>query len=293
MSVDASAPVLPGLFYPDIADGQAGIDLSGVHAVCIKRTEGTYYINGYYDAQVASAQAAGAFHFAYHYLTSEDPAAQAQYCFDHVGPDVGLMVDVETEPQTGSQPTLDQNVAFVNSYRGLGGTVHVNYLPRWYWMSPWGQPDLGPLKDLGLVLVSSDYTGYSTNAGWAAYGGWAPTIWQFSESTPLHGFKVDFNAFLGSGATDVPTLVSEFKSVVMTGQHPGQKTWQEWQTAGDRSLQQIAAACDMTPAAVVRATAIRYGRYDQITHDYLDNIFTGTLDHAAHMPAGAKLWVIK
>jgi lysozyme len=269
------------------------VDLSGMHAVCIKRSEGTYYLNPYYEAQVAQAQAAGAFHFAYHYLTNEDPHAQAQHCLDHVGPHVAVMVDVETQPKTGSKPSLEQNVAFVRSFRGLGGTLHLNYLPRWYWISPWGQPDLAPLKNLGLALVSSDYSGYSTNAGWAAYGGWAPTIWQYSDSVPLHGHNVDFNAFLGSGATDVPALVDEFKSVVMTGRLPSQRTWQEWHTAGSRSLRQIAAACDMSPAAVLRATAVRYGRYDQVTHDYLDNVFTGTLDPAAKMPAGAKLWVLK
>ena len=274
-------------------DVQAAVaELSGLHAVCIKRSEGTYYLNPYYQAQVAQAQAAGAFHFAYHFLTNEAPQAQAQFCFDNLGPHVPLMVDVETQTRTGSQPSLAQNVAFVTGFRALGGVVHVNYLPRWYWMSPWGQPDLTPLKDLGLVLVSSDYTGYATNAGWAAYGGWAPAIWQYSDTISLHGKTVDFNAFLGSGITDVPALVAEFTSVVTTGKLTGGKTWHEWDTAGDRSLRQIADACHMSPAAVVRATAIRYGRYDPVLHAYLDNLFTGTIDPTAKIPAGASLWVL-
>jgi hypothetical protein len=293
MEVDVSSALSHGLFYPDISSGQGAMDLHGVHAVCIKRTEGTYYLNPDYGAQVAQANAAGAFHFAYHFLTDEDPQAQAQFCFASVGQNVAVMADVETQPQTGSKPSLAQNAAFVTQFRRLGGTIHVNYLPRWYWDSVWGQPDLKPLRDLGLALVSSDYSGYSTNAGWAAYGGWAPTIWQYSDRVSLHGQQVDFNAFLGSGATDVPTLVDEFKAVVTTGKLADGKTWQELDTSGDHSLHQIAAACGMSPAKILRATANHYGQYDQVTHDYLDNVFGGTLAATASMPAGAKLWVLK
>jgi hypothetical protein len=184
MSVNVPSAAAPGLFYPDISSGQEDMDLSGVHAVCIKRSEGTYYLNPFYPARV-------------------------------------------------------------------------------------------------------------TNAGWTAYGGWAPTIWQYSSSVPLHGKAVDFNAFLGSGATDVAALVEEFKSVVLTGKLPGSKTWGQWDTAGKRSLQEIADACGMSPAAVLRATAVHYGRYDQVTHDYVDSIFRGGVDATAKMPAGARLWVLR
>ena len=293
MSADISFGAFPGLFYPDIYDRQGAMDLSGIHAVCIKRTEGTYYRNPVYAAQVARAEAAGAFHFAYHWLTDEDPAAQARFCFDNLGPGVAVMVDVETEPTTGAKPSLAQNVAFVQSFRGLGGIIYLNYLPQWYWDSVWGKPDLTPLKDLGLILVSSNYSGYATGAGWAPYGGWTPVIWQYSSTVSLHGQQVDFNAFLGSGATDVPTLVAELKSVVLTGKLPDQKTWQELDTAGDQSLQQIATGCHMSPATILRATAIHYGAYDQVTQDYLDTVFGGTLHPTASMPAGAKLWVLK
>jgi GH25 family lysozyme M1 (1,4-beta-N-acetylmuramidase) len=98
------------LFYPDISSVQGAMDLSGVHAVCIKHTEGTYYVNPDYAAQVAKAEAANAFCFAYHFLTNEDPTAQAKYCFDNVGSKVAVMADVETQTQTGSNPTLEQNV---------------------------------------------------------------------------------------------------------------------------------------------------------------------------------------
>jgi hypothetical protein len=296
--VSQSAPAVSqaataGLFYPDISSGQGAISLSGVSAVCIKRSEGTYYLNPDYAAQVAQAKAAKAFYFAYHFLTSEDPQAQAKYCYDNVGAGVAVMVDVETQTQTGSKPSLQQNVQFVQDFRALGGTVHLNYLPEWYWDSVWGQPGLTPLKNLGLVLVSSNYSDYSGNAGWAPYGGWTPTIWQYSDNQLLNGQHVDYNAFRGSGGTNAQTLLTELESVVTTGKLPGQKTWQAWDTLGRRSLEEIAAACGMSAAEVLRTTAVHYGVYDQVTHDYLDGIFNGTLSVTAKMPTGAKLWVLK
>jgi hypothetical protein len=293
MPASASLTTSPGLFYPDISSSQGAMDLGGVHAVSIKRSEGDYYLNPYYKDQVAKANEAGAFHFAYHFLTNNDPKSQAKFCFDHLGGDVPLMVDVETEGQTGSKPTLAQNIAFVEEFRHLGGTVHLNYLPHWYWESVWGKPSLKQLRDLNLALVSSAYSVYSAGIGWAPYGGWTPTVWQYSDHVPLHGLHVDFNAFLGSGTHDVPTLISEFKSVVQTGALPGGKTWHAWETAGHRSLQEIAHTCGMSPAQVLRATAVHFGHYDQVTHDYVNAMFSGTQDATAHVPAGARLWVLR
>lgn len=269
------------------------MDLGGVSAVCIKCTEGTSYNSPDYGGQMARARDAGAFHFAYHFLTNEDAQSQAQYCFDHVGPDVPLMVDVETETLTGAEPSMEQNIGFVQHFRQLGGTVHVNYLPEWYWSSVWGSPDLTPLKKLDLVLVSSVYANYSTNIGWREYGGWAPTIWQYSSHVALHGQYVDFNAFEGSGTSDVSTLVEELKAVVTTGKLPSQKVWQELITKGDQTLEQIATACGVRPPKVLRTTVVHYGEYDPVIAGYLDQVFAGTMSPTANIPAGARLWVLK
>ena len=296
MTADASPAVTSaGLFYPDISGNQQDIDLSGIYAVCIKCTEGTYYTSPYYNAQVARAQSAGAFHFAYHFLTDEDPKAQAQLCFDRVGPHVPLMVDVETETlnRPPSNPSIGQNVAFVRHFRDLGGTVYLNYLPEWYWSSVWGSPDLAPLKDLGLLLVSSVYANYSSNIGWKEYGNWTPTIWQYSDRVFLHGQYVDFNAFEGSGTHDVPTMVEEFKSIVTTGKFPSRQRWQELITDGNQTLEQIATTCGMKPAKILRTAAVHYGEYDPVIAGYLDQVFTGAASPTANIPPGAKLWVLK
>jgi hypothetical protein len=294
MTADATAAAAyPGLFYPDVSGDAGPVDLSGIHAVCVKCTEGTYYQAPHYAAHVANAKAAGAFCFAYHFLTTDNPQAQAEYCHQYLDHGMPLMVDVETETQTGSKPSLRQNLDFVTHFRSLGGTVHLNYLPNWYWSSVWGSPDLAPLKDLGLVLVSSDYAGYGTHAGWAPYGGMTPTIWQYTSSVSLHGVPVDFNAFLGSGATDAPTLVEDLKAIVTTGKLPGQRTWHELVTNGGKSLAEIARASGLSPAALLRATAVRYGQFDAVTHAFLDGVFAGTVAPGSDVPAGARFWVLR
>lgn len=75
-----------------------------------------------------------------------------------------------------SKPGVDKAVRFTRHYRALGGICHTLYLPHWYWQVL-GSPDLKPVTDLGMVLVSSDYTTYSdTGPGWQPYGGKTPTF---------------------------------------------------------------------------------------------------------------------
>ena len=72
-------------------------------------------------------------------------------------------------------------------------------------------------------------------------------------------------------------------------------TWQEWETRGHTSLQQVADACDhMTPASVLRRTAQHYkAGYDAVISTYINDVFAGRLDVHANIPAGGKLWVRK
>jgi len=66
-----------------------------------------------------------------------------------------------------------------------------------------------------MLLVSSDYTGYSDNGpGWAAYGGMTPVIWQYTSSAALNGVSnVDMNAYQGT--------LADFQAQVSTGAQPG------------------------------------------------------------------------
>ena len=203
------------IFYPDVSSSEAGISFSGVPIAMVKATEGTDYINPDYAPAKIRAKDAGAFFCTYHFLREGNGAGQADHAFSVVG-STPLMLDMETENLNGitSNPSVTDAADFVSQYRALGGVIYLLYLPRWYW-GDLGSPTLAPLIDLGLLLVSSNYTNYSNSGpGWDAYGGMVPVIWQYTDSETLNGVKpVDFNAYQGT--------VADFESQVTTGALPG------------------------------------------------------------------------
>lgn len=201
------------IFYPDISGYQGNIDLSSVPAACAKVTEGSSYASPAYGEQKAMAARDGAFFFAYHFLRHGNAAEQAARCHAVAG-SVPVMVDFE--PSGASSPALADATAFTDAYRAAGGTAHLVYLPHWYWLQL-GAPDLRPLRDRGMLLVSSAYPSGAYQgdhgSGWDAYGGMSPVIWQYTSGQPLHGQRVDYNAYRGT--------LAGLESLVRTGKLPG------------------------------------------------------------------------
>lgn len=237
------------IYLPDISSFQAGIRLAGAVAVVIKATEGTGYANPYYAAQQGEAHSEGAFAPAYHFLHQGNAAGQADYAHGHVG-SVPAMIDAEpttgadgrpnrrsavaahpelrTDAVMASAPGLSDICSFTDEYRKAGGTVWWVYLPSWYWRQI-GSPSLKPLRDRGLLLWSSIYQAYTDaggGAGWQAYGGSAPQLWQYTSSLDFGGLaNVDFSAFRGSyagkqDAASVAACLAEFEALSRFGRVP-------------------------------------------------------------------------
>lgn len=198
------------IFYPDISSYEAGISLAGMPAVVVKATEGTTYTNPDYARVAADAIARGIPWAAYHFLHhNSDPAAQARH-FHSVAGNAPCMLDIETAGD-GTRATLSDALTFSSALNSLGGAVRLAYFPHWYWQAL-GSPDLTPLTRAGIGLVSSNYTSYSnTGAGWSAYGGVTPTVWQYTDAHQLNGYTVDCNAFRGT--------VDQFRAL-LTGKAP-------------------------------------------------------------------------
>lgn len=187
------------IFFPDLSHYQGKMSIAGSPALIAKATEGGTYTDPSYAYYRDQARTAGIPFAAYHFLRhNTTTAAQVLHAFDVVGTDTPLMLDVETAVD-GTKATLADVLAFVDAYRAQGGKCTLIYLPKWYWRDHWGQPSLQPLIDRGLALISSNYVSYSeTGPGWSAYGGMAPTIWQYTSSQPFNGQAVDFNGFRGT-----------------------------------------------------------------------------------------------
>ncbi len=207
------------IFYPDVSSYQTGISFAGCVIAMVKATEDNDYTNpDYADAQKRAASA-GAYFCAYHFLHAGNGAGQASYAFGVVGADVPLMIDFEptynANGTIASAPQLSDAVDFITQYRALGGKVYLLYLPHWYWQGNLDSPALTSVMSLGMLLVSSDYTGYSdTGPGWAPYGGMTPVVWQYTSTATLNGVvNVDMNAYQGT--------LADFQAQVTTGAAAG------------------------------------------------------------------------
>nr|WP_233424846.1 GH25 family lysozyme [Mycolicibacter heraklionensis] len=201
------------LFYPDVSNNNwrstsdaisflSRLKGEGFAAVCHKVTEGSGYRDPYWPAVRDWCKGNGMLLIGYHYVRTGDPAAQARLYRDYAAdPSVPCMLDFED-----GSGDIAQFWAVVKAFNAVGVEIALSYLPRWYWQNI-GSPSLAGVPG----LVSSAYpggTGYASNiyefgggsqgSGWAAYGGGAPAVWQFTDKATVAGIPVDANAFRGS-----------------------------------------------------------------------------------------------
>jgi hypothetical protein len=192
------------IFGPDLSSFQNGVNLGALTDpfVLLKATEGTYYTDANYEHWLAQAKASGKIVVAYHFLSGEDPHAQAAHLLAHIG-DKSLPVMLDWEPEGSYKPTLAQLYAVADAMTAAGLRVRLAYGPRWHWANI-GSPPLSGLTSRGIGLVSSSYPGGSgypgdNGPGWQPYGGVTPLIWQYTDAAVEGGQRVgDMNAYRGT-----------------------------------------------------------------------------------------------
>jgi len=196
------------IFGPDVSSFQRGLNVRALpHPfILMKVTEGTYYTDAEYPTFLAQARASRKRPIAYHFVTEEDPGAQAAHIAANIGDkSLSLMLDMEPQYQTGSRPTVATTAALIDRCRadGIGLRPRLIYLPAWYWQEL-GSPSLSPFITRGQELISSAYLGGGdypgdNAAGWKSYGGMTPLLYQYTETAYVGGTKVgDMNAFKGT-----------------------------------------------------------------------------------------------
>ena len=197
------------IFGPDVSSYQTGLDLSTVpdlSFVIAKTSEGTYYTDPAYQGFRNQVSRLGKPFIWYHLVSGEPADAQVEHTLRCVGePTLPGMIDCERS--SGPGPTWAQILAYADAAASAGLNLRLVYLPHWYWQAI-GSPDITPLTQRRLHLVSSDYiaTGAyagDTGLGWNAYGGVTPELWQYTDNHPA-GYSLaaglDFNAYRGTPA---------------------------------------------------------------------------------------------
>lgn len=179
--------------YPDISEHQRGMNISGPPFLVLRAAFHSTKDKAI-DEFLASAERNGQLVGCYQWLSPSDIPGQARAGFRHSG-GRPMMMDIEERVSPASI------IEYANTYRSLGGVCNLVYYPRWKWVEN-GRPDLAPLANAGLQLVSSSYT--FGNEGWQPYGGMTPVIWQFTgdgkgETRDFNGHtNLDWNRYRGS-----------------------------------------------------------------------------------------------
>ena len=171
-----------------------------------KASQGATFVDPRYATTKARTLAGGWPFAGYHWVESghlSSMADQAAHALSVIGRSTPMMADIEVQTtDTGHKfwPTFDEALDWCKRVRADGGMLTLAYIPRWFWSGYWDGRSLAPFADLGLALISSQYTTYADDGpGWNPYGGMTPDIWQFT-STPI-----DTNAFRGT-ATELGRL---------------------------------------------------------------------------------------
>jgi hypothetical protein len=237
------------LYGIDVASYQAGLNLAEVKAetfdfIIAKATEGSSYVDPYWTAFRDGAGANGLILVAYHYVTLDAPAAQAENLVSALG-DNSIPVMLDFEAGSGD---LDNFWAVTEAITTAGAHVSLSYIPRWYWQEI-GSPDLTGVPG----LVASDYvegTGYASalypgddSDLWAGYGGAEPVILQFTDAAEVAGQTVDADAFVGT-ADELQQLLTTGEVMTPEQAQQLQQIWvqllgptgQGWPQLGNRTL---------------------------------------------------------
>lgn len=200
------------LFYPDCSNNNWASTQEAIHflqqlgpegfsGICHKVSEGNYYEDPYWPAVQTWCQSNDFPLIGYHYVSTDDPASQAQTWRGNNG---GSSAMLDWEDNGGDLANL---TAVVNAFSNAGVTVQLGYYPQWYWRQQGG----GDLSGLANSVVSADYpngSGYASTiyadaggnsgVGWSPYGGATPSAWQFTNRADIAGVTVDCNAYLGT-----------------------------------------------------------------------------------------------
>jgi hypothetical protein len=193
------------IFGPDVSRYQGSIDHKRIRSeghdfLIAKISQGRSLQDPLWPRNRDGARAAGLITAGYHYITTDDPTAQAANCAGWIG-DNRVPVALDHERGGGN---INQFRAVLAAFQRAGLRVVLSYIPPFYWREI-GQPSLAGLPPLWKARYASTASGtpralYAQVPAnyWDAYGGMAPALLQFSDAAVIAGQKCDCNAFRGS-----------------------------------------------------------------------------------------------
>lgn len=206
--VDVSA------YQPDfdfLAAAAEGIDFA-----FIKATEGTGWRSNYYVDQAQTARYAGLLVAAYHYVRGSDVTGQLDNIRSMVSTSTPVILDVEAGAgDIGSIRALNRAL---NEH---GYQTPLVYIPRWYWISTMGSPDLTGLPPNWHSRYPDNEVrrkdGFTLGPEyWPSFGGIHTLVPQFTSSLAVANYpsgRIDGNAYAGT-RNDLAALLDGVATVI-------------------------------------------------------------------------------
>jgi len=204
---------------------------AGYKFAFIKVSEGTYYVNPYYAADTAGAQAAGLYTAPYAFAIPNysGGALQADYALDNSGyapngKTLPLILDIEYDPYAGPAPKGDGTTgfcygltpaqmiawigAFITEADRRTGQLPVIYTTAQWWDTCTGGSAAFTADPLWIAGNNSGNTAPIMPAAWTG-NGWV--YWQYTSSATLSpGIVGDFDAsYLSSTALELARPASQ------------------------------------------------------------------------------------
>lgn len=174
---------------------------SGQKYVFVKATEGTNYVNPYYEADVRRAAEAGLYVGAYHYAKPTQSAlAQAAAFALQISklptPSLPPVLDIEVNDGVNVVGMQNWTRTFITEVKRLTGRDVMIYTYRYFWEAQMGNTQ--EFNHLPLWMAA-----YQANPPTVIPGGWSyMTFWQNSSTGNIPGIlgNVDTNLFNGTEA---------------------------------------------------------------------------------------------
>lgn len=190
----------------DISHYQAGIDAQNIAAdfVICKASEGTGYVDPWCDRLYQAAKRGGKQLGVYHFMTSADPIAQANFFVKNITGYIGEAILICDFEAGGLKLGASGAKRFLDRVRDLTGVKPMIYMSK----SVCRQFDWSSVvsSDYGLWVAqyaNNNRTGYQSNP-WTdnkGYGAWSgPAMFQYSSTGKLGGWSgnLDLDVFYGS-----------------------------------------------------------------------------------------------
>lgn len=165
----------------DISHHNGNVDLvkaqqAGIAGVIHKATQGTGMFDNMYIQNRQKAQTAGLMWGAYHFGTSGDGAAQADFFLGKVNPDGQTLLVLDYEPNGNSTMTLAQAKAFVSRVNAVTGRFPGLYSGSLIKEQLGGKPPDPILSQCFLWIAQYGPQPKNIPATWSSW-----TMWQYTD----------------------------------------------------------------------------------------------------------------